>query len=176
MEKPYIPIVLGTAREGRQSEKVAQAVLHILKSREDIEIELIDVKEYIHGRTIPPSENNKLTKPWQEIVKRASAFLIVTPEYNHGYPGELKMLLDQDYDNYTGKLVVVCGVSKGIFGGTRVVENLLPVLRQLGLIVSQFSINVSRVIDFPEDPKLADEKFQANVLKAADVLIQMAKK
>lgn len=175
MEKPYIPIVLGTARTGRQSEKVARAVLHILKSREDIEIELIDVKKYIRGRTIPPSENNELTKPWREIVKRASAFLIVSPEYNHGYPGELKMLIDQEDDSYVGKPVVICATSKGIFGGARMIENILPVFRAVGLVASQFSINVRQVRDFPEDPKLVDEKFKTNVMKATDNLIQMIK-
>ena len=109
--KKFIPIILGTARAGRQSEKVAKAVYALLQNREDMEVKLIDVKDYIHGQTIPPWEKNDITKPWREIVARADGFFIVTPEYNHGYPGELKMLLDQELEAYFGKKVVVCGVS-----------------------------------------------------------------
>jgi NAD(P)H-dependent FMN reductase len=172
-KKPVIQIVLGTAREGRQSEKVANAVFAILKSRDDCEVRLADVKDHLHGHTIPPWEENQVTQPWRDIVKETDAFLIVTPEYNHGYPGELKMLLDQELEAYAGKPVVVCAVSAGSFGGTRVVENLIPVFRELGLLISSYSIHVSAVKDFPANPDETDEKFRERVNKAADNLTGM---
>lgn len=161
----FIPVVLGTAREGRQSEKVAKAIFDILKERDDIEPELIDVKDYIHGHTIPPWEDNDKTKPWRDIVKRADGFIIVVPEYNHGYPGELKMLLDQELKAYDSKPVVVCTVSRGGFGGVRVFENLLPVFHELGLNVLNETIPVSKVEEFEPD-----DKFREKVVGVTNVL------
>ena len=169
MKKPLITLILGTARKGRQSEKVAQAILKIIKKREDCQVELADVKDYTHGHTIPDWEENELTKPWRDLVKKTSAFLIVTPEYNHGYPGELKLLLDQELKAYDKIPVVVCATSAGGFGGTRVVENLLPVFRELGMLISHYSIHVSRVGDF-----VPDEKFEERVNKAVAILLEMS--
>ena len=172
--KTSITVVLGTARKGRQSEKVAKAILSILKKRKDLTVRLVDVKDYSFGRTIPPWENNKKTEPWRKMVKKTDGFLIVAPEYNHGYPGELKMLLDQELKGYVGKSVVVCGTSAGGFGGTRVVENLIPVFRELGLLISSYSLHVSRVGDFPDNLKEVDEKFKERVSKAADYLVELS--
>ncbi|MBU0981595.1 NAD(P)H-dependent oxidoreductase [Patescibacteria group bacterium] len=164
--KPQITLVLGTAREGRQSEKVAKAALAFLSERDDFEVEFVDVRDHMHGRTIPPWENNPLTNTWREIVRSSHGFIIVTPEYNHGYPGELKMLLDQAYKEYEGKKVALCTVSSGGFGGVRVAENLLPVLHELGLEVLKESIIVPKVEDFSGD---ADEKFTKNLGKVLAV-------
>ena len=165
-KKFSVPVILGTAREGRQSEKVAHAIMDVFEEREDIVAQLIDARVYSHGRTIPSWEENDTIHPWRQVMAEADAFLIVTPEYNHGYPGELKMLLDQGFDAYAGKPVVVCGVSSGQLGGARVVENLLPVLRELGMITSQYSLYVSNVGEFE-----ADKAFRKRVNKAGDILV-----
>lgn len=175
MKKPSITVVLGTARKGRRSEKVTQAIVDILKKRKDLTVQLADVKDYAFGKTIPAWEENKKTQPWRDLVQKTDGFLIVAPEYNHGYPGELKLLLDQELKGYSGKSVVVCGVSSGGFQGARVVENLLPVLRELGLLISYYSLYVGHVGDFPSNPKNVDEKFVERVNKAADHLIELIK-
>ena len=172
MSKKFIPVILGTGRTGRNSEKVARYVVSVLQGRSDIETELIDVLDYTFGRTIPAQESEPKTKPWQEIVKRADAVVIVFPEYNHGYPGELKILLDQDLENYKGKKVLLCGVSIGGFGGVRGVENLLPVCRELGLIALQPSLYFSKVGETFEQPKEElDKIYQQNINKTVDLLI-----
>jgi NAD(P)H-dependent FMN reductase len=56
------------------------------------------------------------------------------PEYNHSFPGLLKHVLDTNLKEYIHKAVGVCGVSAGPFGGARMIESLLPVLRELGLV------------------------------------------
>ena len=65
---------------------------------------------------------------------RADGLVIVAPEYNHGYPGILKHALDTNLKEYIHKPVGLCGVSAGGFGGTRVIESLLPVMRELGMV------------------------------------------
>ena len=76
---------------------------------------------------------------------RADAFIIVAPEYNHGYPGLLKHVLDTNLKEYIHKAVGICGVSAGRFGGTRVIQNLLPVMRELGLVTIFWDGNFSGV-------------------------------
>ena len=65
----------------------------------------------------------------REKARRSDGFIIVSPEYNHGYPGELKMLLNMLFSQYAHKPVGICRVSSGAWGGTRMVEQL----RQVGL-------------------------------------------
>lgn len=171
--KKFIPIILGTGRVGRRSESVARYLVESIGERDDVEVEFIDVNDHAFGHTIAPWQNDAQTKPWQEIVKRADAFVIVMPEYNHGYPGELKLLLDQDYDNYKGKKVLLCGVSAGSFGGVRGVENLLPVCRELGLFPLKTSLYFSKVEETFKQPKTElDKMFKDSTNKAIDSLME----
>jgi NAD(P)H-dependent FMN reductase len=109
-------------------------------------------------------------------MQRADALIIVTPEYNHGYPGLLKHALDTNLEEYIHKAAGICGVSAGSFGGTRVIEQLLPVLRELGMVTIFTDVNFSSVGKvFAEDGKLLDEKFVSRVGKFLDELIWMAR-
>jgi len=91
----YIPIILGTAREGRQSEKVAKFMLQeTLKT--GLETEIIDVHDF-RIKATDNTEKSPLAKKLAEKVNKVDGFIIVSPEYNHGYPGELKMMLDMLY-------------------------------------------------------------------------------
>lgn len=169
-DKPFIPIILGTARVGRQSEGIARYIFENLKGRSDLKTTLVDVREFISGHTIPPWENNEITKPWRDIVKQARAFIVVTPEYNHGYPGELKMLLDQDgKEGYGGKPVFLCGVSGGPFGGARVVENLLPVMRELGLITLSSNLYFPNVVGLL---KLSKEDLDKEYQERLEIMVK----
>ena len=71
--------------------------------------------------------------------------MIVSPEYNHGYSGLLKHVLDSSLKEYIHKAVGIVGVSAGPFGGTRGIENLLPVVRELGLVTIFWDVNFARV-------------------------------
>ena len=80
------------------------------------------------------------------------------PEYNHGYPGMLKHILDSNLKEYIHKAVGVCGVSAGGFGATRMIENLLPVLRELGLVTIFWDGNFSGAQKlFDENGSIRDE-------------------
>jgi NAD(P)H-dependent FMN reductase len=69
-----------------------------------------------------------------ETMNRSDALVIVAPEHNHGYPGMLKHVLDTNLHGYVHKAGGVVGVSAGVFGGARVIQNLIPVMRELGLV------------------------------------------
>jgi NAD(P)H-dependent FMN reductase len=66
-------------------------------------------------------------------LKRANGLILVVPEYNHSFPGLLKHVLDSHLEECIHKAAGICGVSAGLFG-VRMIENLLPVLRELGLV------------------------------------------
>jgi NAD(P)H-dependent FMN reductase len=117
-----IPVILGTARPGRRSEAVAAHVVDVLKQR-PVATELVDVGDYELTGTEQPTQHRSRRR-YQEIVAAADGFVIVAPDYNHGYPGELKLLLDSDYDGYVRKPVGFVSVSSGLIGGARVTEQL----------------------------------------------------
>src|SRR5213595_4065211 len=174
-DKPlYIPVILGTARQGRQSEHVANFLLSEMRKRPEIETELIDVRQ-LKMRLDDAGEEMK-DPEFAKKMTRADGIAIVTPEYNHGYPGLLKHALDMCLEEYIHKAVAICGVSAGVFGGARVIENLLPVMRELGLVTIFNDINFGHAGKiFAEDRKLLDEHFVRRTAKFLDELIWMAR-
>ncbi|HKV35677.1 MAG TPA: NADPH-dependent FMN reductase, partial [Pyrinomonadaceae bacterium] len=102
--------------------------------------------------------------------------VIVTPEYNHGYPGPLKSVLDLLLREYIHKPVAFVGVSAGPWGGTRVIETMVPMVRELGLAVTFTDLNFPKVQSvFDDEGKLLNplyEKFAADFL---DELVWMSR-
>jgi NAD(P)H-dependent FMN reductase len=175
MERPlFIPIVLGTARQGRQSENVARFIFEQAKKRGDVETELIDVCK-LPMRLDDAGEQMK-DPTFSATIERCDGLIIVTPEYNHGYPGLLKHALDMNLKEYIHKAVGICGVSAGPFGGTRVIEGLLPVMRELGLVTIFEDVNFGNVRNiFDEQGKLLDQAYVRRVDKFLNELTWMAR-
>src|SRR5213082_1525613 len=175
MERPlFIPVILGTARRGRRSEHAARFVFEQTKRRADIETELIDVCEL--PMKLDDAGEQMKDPTFSAMIDRCNGLIIVTPEYNHGYPGLLKHALDMNLKEYIHKAVGICGVSAGPFGGARVIENLLPVLRELGLVTIFEDVNFGKVGTlFDERGRLLDENYVRRVDKFLDELIWMAR-
>ena len=170
----FIPVILGTTRKGRASENVARFVYAETSRRDGVETELIDIRD-LNLATDDAGEAIKDPK-FSELVARADGLILVVPEYNHGYPGLLKHVLDSNLKEYIHKAVGVCGVSAGSFGGVRVIENLLPVLRELGLVTIFWDGNFSsaRAL-FAEDGTLLDRSYVKRMDKFLGELIWMSK-
>jgi len=175
MERPlYIPVILGTARKGRASENVARFVLGEVSKREGVETELIDIRE-LKLATDDEGESIK-DAGFSGQMNRADAIVIVVPEYNHGYPGLLKHALDTNLKEYIHKAVGLCGVSAGGFGGTRVIQSLLPVLRELGLVTIFWDMNFSAAHKlFDESGALLDGAYVKRIDQFLRELVWMAK-
>ena len=170
----FIPIILGTARQGRQSEHVAKFLLSEMKKRPEIETELIDVREL--KMSLQDAGQDMADPDYVQKIVRADGLAIVTPEYNHGCPGLLKHALDMCLKEYIHKAVGFCGVSAGPFGGARVIENMVPVVRELGLTVTFTDVNFSRVGDaFDEAGNLKEEKYVGRVAKFLNELVWMSR-
>jgi NAD(P)H-dependent FMN reductase len=170
----FIPVILGTARQGRRSEHVANFVFAEVQKRQGVETQLIDI------RNLPlklDDAGEEIKDPnFSATVQRADALVLVVPEYNHGYPGLLKHALDTNLKEYIHKAVGICGVSAGPFGGARVIENLLPVMRELGLVTIFNDVNFGNVQKlFDESGKLLDEGYVRRVDQFLQELIWMAR-
>jgi len=175
MERPLvIPVILGTARQGRQSENVARFVFEQTKKRVDVETELIDVRE-LPMRLDDAGEQMK-DAAFSATIERCDGIILVVPEYNHGYPGLLKHALDMNLKEYIHKAVGICGVSAGLFGGARVIEGLLPVMRELGLVTIFEDVNFGKIgTVFDEQGNLLDQSYVRRVDKFLNELIWMAR-
>lgn len=163
-----IVVILGTNRDGRESEHVARYIMGALDARTDMEATLFDVRDYS-----PPTNDYgqalKKQEPFSEYrdaIIAADGIIIVTPEYNHGYPGTLKSLLDVVLREYIHKAVAFAGVSASRIGGARVIENLLPVVRELGLVASSVDLQFPHVDTlFDETGTLTDEAYHERTEK-----------
>jgi NAD(P)H-dependent FMN reductase len=169
----FIPVILGTTRQGRMSLAAAHLVSTEIAKRSGVETELIDIA----GLRIPVDDAGEAIKDSNFAAKmeRADAIVIVSPEYNHGYSGLLKHILDSCLKEYIHKAVGVVGVSAGSFGGTRVIQNLLPVLRELGLVMIFWDVNFSSVQKvFGSKGELLDQTYIRRIDKFLKELIWMA--
>ncbi|MBN2014156.1 MAG: NAD(P)H-dependent oxidoreductase [Candidatus Altiarchaeota archaeon] len=169
----YIPVVLGTARVGRQSEKVAEFMRRqVLKA--GLHTEILDVRDYRIQAT-DNSETLIQAQRLSEKISGADALVIVSPEYNHGFPGELKMMLDMLYEQYFNKPVGICGVSAGGLGGARAVEQLRLVCIELHMVPIREAIYFSMVQDlFGEEGGIVDKSYSKRVKAFLDELIWYA--
>jgi NAD(P)H-dependent FMN reductase len=172
-----IAVIAGTTRLKRQSIKAARFVAEQGKKLEGVEIIFVDPAEF----NLPNDGNDPEGKDprYSEITAKADAFFVVTPEYNHSFPGSLKRLLDSELENYVHKPVALAGASDGNWGGVRAVEALVTSVREMGLIVTFTSVYFPRVPEmFDEQARLKEEfreRTTKNVNSAYQELIWMAR-
>ena len=170
----FIPVILGTTRQGRMSEHCAGVILEQTRARPGVDTELIDIRR-IPMRTDDAGESIKDAE-FSDKMSRADALVIVSPEYNHACPGLLKHVLDSCLKEYIHKAVGIVGVSAGPWGGSRVIEHLLPVMRELGLVNIFWDVNFASVHKvFDERGTLLDEAYRKRADKFLAELVWMAK-
>jgi NAD(P)H-dependent FMN reductase len=175
MERPlYIPVILGTVRKGRMSENCARVMRDEAAKRAGVETDLIDIAQM----RLPTDDAGQGIKDADFAAKmeRSDALIIVSPEYNHGYSGLLKHVLDSCLKEYIHKAVGLVGVSAGPFGGTRGIQDLLPVTRELGLVNIFWDVNFGNVHKlFDKEGNLLDNSYMARIDQFLKDLIWMAK-
>ena len=176
MSELNIPILLGTNRKLRQSKFAAHWLLGEMQKRPEIEKRLFDVAEFALPHDDYGQEIKEQFPEWRDAIVRADGLVIVTPEYNHGYPGVLKAVLDLLLREYVHKAVAFVGVSAGPWGGTRVIEAMVPMVRELGLAVTFTDLNFPKVQTvFDQDGKLLDFAFEARATAFLDELVWMSR-
>lgn len=174
-EKLFVPILLGTSRRSRESENVARWLFGLMQERTEIETRYFDVRDFDLPRDHYGQEIKDRFPEWRDAIVRADGLVIVTPEYNHGYPGVLKSVLDLMLREYVHKAVAFVGVSSGPWGGTRVIESMVPMVRELGLAVTFTDLNFSKVASkFDDNGNLIDEAYISRAAGFLDELVWMA--
>lgn len=176
MDQLNIPVLLGTNRKQRNSAFVAKWVFGEMEKRPEIRTQLFDVADF----DLPHDDYGQGLKDqfpeWRDAIVQADGLVIVTPEYNHGYPGVLKAVLDLLLREYVHKAVAFAGVSAGPWGGTRVIEAMLPMCRELGLAVTFTDLNFPFVQKtFDAEGKLLDQAFEQRVKDFLDELVWMSR-
>ncbi len=142
-----IAVVIGTGREDRRSVHIAQYIAEELKKRPEApEVHLIDPREYlISPFTVPAWVADENASKWRNIAAQMDAFVLVVPEYNHSFPGELKLLLDSAFKEYADKPVGLVGVSDGQYGGTRALEHVLALVATLKMYAVPYTVAISNI-------------------------------
>ena len=151
---PHVLVILASTRQGRFGEQVLSWLYPLVEQRTDLTAEQVDLRDVqqpyydlpVSASLMPPEAE---PQPWASMVGRADGFVIVTPEYNHGYPAVLKSALDAVYTEWNRKPVAFVSYG-GWAGGARAVEQLRLVAVELqmapvrNMIVLQF---VNRLFD-----------------------------
>jgi NAD(P)H-dependent FMN reductase len=146
-----------------------------MEERADIETTFFDVRDFDLPRDGYGTSIGAHFPVWRDAIVRADGLVIVTPEYNHGYPGPLKSVLDLLLKEYIHKAVAFVGVSAGPWGGTRVIEACVPMVRELGLAVTFTDLNFPSVASkFDDSGNLLDAAYERRVTGFLDELVWMA--
>lgn len=174
--KLFLPIVLGTNRQERKSVFVAKWLMGEMGKRDDVETRLFDVRDFALPHDDYGTKIKDAFPEWRDAIIRADGLVIVSPEYNHGYPGALKSVLDLLLKEYVHKSVGFVGVSAGPWGGTRVIEALVPMVRELGLAATFTDLNFPLVQSkFDQDGVLLDKAYERRAGDFLDELVWMSR-
>ena len=143
-----IKVIVGSSRANRFSEKPASWIFDLAKKRADLDVELLDLRDYplpFFEEAMPPGlakdqYSNPIVVKWRDKIREADGFIICSPEYNHGYPAVLKNALDYTYFSWARKAVAF--VSWGGAGGARCVEQLRLVTIELDMVPTRWAVHI----------------------------------
>lgn len=172
--KYQLKIIIGSTRPTRKGPIVADWFLKIAKQHPDFEVELLDLKEIDLPLMDEPNHprvqkyTKAHTKKWSKTIDSADAFVIVTPEYNFGYPATLKNALDYLSVEWSDKPMGFVSYG-GISGGTRAVQELKLPVTALGMMPIPQAVNIPFFAQFIND----NDVFEANetLEKSANVML-----
>lgn len=137
--KIHLALIMGSDREGRFCDTVTRWAAGQISRRSEFLLDVIDPLEL----SLPPRIERVSSAPvraFRERIGRADAFVVVTPEYNHGYPAVLKAMIDHVDEEWYGKPVAFVSYG-GISGGLRAVEQLRLVFAELHAVTIRDTVS-----------------------------------
>lgn len=168
---PHIVIISSSIRKGRNSHRTALYFKNFIENKALASVELLDLKAYnfplFEERLRFFDQPTALMLEFAEKIKNADGVLIVTPEYNGGYPSSLKNVIDLLYDEWKRKPVAISTNSGGPFGGTQVITSLQFSLWKIGAWTVPTMFPVPKVQDafdeegIPSDQAGTDKRAKA---------------
>lgn len=174
---PLIQIIIGSTRVHRRAESIGRWFVAIAEGRDDLTTEVIDLREldlpFLTDATPPMGAASRDTaaEQWSEKASSADGYVLVVPEYNHGYSAVVKNALDHLFSEWRRKPIGFVSYG-GAGGGIRASEQLRQVAIELDMAPVRRQVAIPRIwaaLDddgFPRDPQLTDT--------AGDLLDDMA--
>ena len=167
-------IFSGSARQGNYTQFVANFVYQTISQHPEVDAEIVSPQNLQINFTDEGTQ--AAPSGYQEKIKQADGYIIVSPEYNHGYSASVKYMLDMALPEYNHKPVAFVGVSKSAFGGVRMIENLVNVVRELGLIAASIDVYFSNNREEIKDGQIVDpDKWSSRINKMLTELLWLAK-
>jgi NAD(P)H-dependent FMN reductase len=170
-------VILASTRPGRFGEKPAAWIMDRLSARADMHAELVDLRDYplpIFDRPSSPARTlreypNEEIAAWGRKVDEADGFIVLTPEYNHGYPASLKNALDYIFPELGHKPIAFVGY--GNVGGARAIEQLRLVAVEFEMAPLRHAVHI-----LPElmVPAMKADPFTADLLAPLDGRLDLA--
>jgi NAD(P)H-dependent FMN reductase len=144
--KPRIAVIVSSTRPSRFADKPAQWILKQAQARTDIEVELVDLRDFqlpffdekASNRWMP-SENPEAVR-WQRTISRFDGFVFVVAEYNRSITAVLKNALDQAYKEWNRKPFTAIGY--GGVGAARAIEHLRLIGIELQMVSTQAAVHI----------------------------------
>lgn len=184
--KPKIALIIGSTRAARFADVPAQWMLKQAQAREDLEVELVDLRDFnlplfdeVASAAWAPSNSPEAVR-WQQTLARFDGFIFVVAEYNHSMTGALKNALDQAYPEWIHKPFTAIGY--GGVGAARAIEHLRLVAVELQMVSTHAAVHIGGGDFFTIFPAVGNqpiETIEQNLLPSAktalDELVWWAK-
>jgi NAD(P)H-dependent FMN reductase len=176
--KPRIALIVGSTRPTRFADKPAQWMLKQAQARDDLEVELVDLRDHplpffdeMASNMWMPSKNPEALR-WQQTVGRFDGYIFVVAEYNRSITGVLKNALDQAYNEWNRKPFTAIGY--GGTGAARAIEHLRLIGIELQMVSTHAAVHIGGsdfMSIFPRGGNKPIEDIEAGLLPSAKTAI-----
>ncbi|UPG87429.1 NAD(P)H-dependent oxidoreductase [Luteibacter aegosomatis] len=176
--KPRIAVIIGSTRASRFADVPAQWMLRQAQARQDMDVELVDLREFdlpffdeIASNAYVPSQSPQAIR-WQETIGRFDGFIFVVAEYNHSMTGALKNALDQAYAEWNRKPFTAIGY--GGVGAARAIEHLRMVGIEMHMVSTHAAVHIGGSDFFTIFPAVGNqpiESIEQSLLPSATVAL-----
>lgn len=146
MSKPKIAVIISSTRETRFADKPAQWILELAKQRPEIDVELVDIKDFdlpffneVASNAWAPTQDPKAIA-WQKKIAEFDGYIFVVAEYNRSITGALKNAIDQAYVEWNKKAAGFVGY--GSVGGARAIEHLRSIAVELQMASTRSAVHI----------------------------------
>lgn len=163
--KPRIALIIGSTRAARFADVPARWMLQQARARNDLEVELVDLREFnlpffdeIASNGFAPSQSPEAVR-WQQTLARFDGFIFVVAEYNRSLTGALKNALDQAYKEWNHKPFTAIGY--GGVGAARAIEDLRSIGVELQMVSTRTAVHIGGSDFFKVFPAVGNQPIEA---------------
>ncbi len=165
MSKLKIAVIIGATRDARFGPTPAQWIFELAQKREQLDVDLVDLKEvdlpFFNEKSTNlwvPSEDPKAIA-WQKTVGQFDGYIVVTPEYNRSMPASLKNAFDQAYNEWNKKPIGFVGY--GVVGAARSIEHARTTATELHMVNVRSAVHIGGSEFYKVHPAMGNQPISA---------------